>query len=61
MPDYIILLCARTMDDYDAFLHEHLVSNLFVVMSETNVVIRPLKSDTAIPIDEPRVIDGWPG
>jgi Lrp/AsnC family transcriptional regulator, leucine-responsive regulatory protein len=59
-PDYIILLSARTMEDYDAFLQEHLVSDPFVVMSETNVVIRPLKSDTAIPIDEPYVIDDRP-
>ena len=54
-PDYIILLSARTMEDYDAFLQEHLLSDPFVVMSETNVVIRSLKSGTAIPIDEPGV------
>jgi Lrp/AsnC family transcriptional regulator, leucine-responsive regulatory protein len=51
-PDYIILLSARTMEDYDAFLQEHLVSDPFVIGSETSVVIRPLKTDTAIPIDE---------
>lgn len=56
-PDYIILLSARTMEDYDAFLQEHLVSDPLVVMSETNVVIRPLKMSTAIPIDEPCAID----
>lgn len=52
-PDYLILLSARTMEHYDAFLQEHLVSDPLVVSSETNVVIRPLKMTTAIPIDEP--------
>jgi len=50
--DYIILLSARTMEDYDAFLQEYLVPDPIVVMSETNVVIRALKMSTAIPIDE---------
>ena len=52
-PDYVILLSARTMEDYDAFLQEHLVPDPVVVKSETNVVIRPIKMETAIPIDEP--------
>ena len=52
-PDYIILLSARTMEDYDAFLQEHVVPDPLVVMSETNVVIRSLKMDTQIPIDDP--------
>lgn len=52
-PDYLILLCVRTMADYDAFLQQHLVSDPLVVMSDTNVVVRPLKMITAIPIDDP--------
>lgn len=52
-PDYLILLSVRTMEDYDAFLQEHLVSDPLVVMSNTNVVVRTIKMSTAIPIDEP--------
>lgn len=51
--DYLILLSVRTMEDYDTFLQEHLVPNPLVVMSDTNVVVRPLKMSTAIPIDDP--------
>jgi Lrp/AsnC family leucine-responsive transcriptional regulator len=51
--DYVILLNVRSMEDYDAFLQKHLVPNPIVVMSDTNVVIRPLKMSTAIPIDQP--------
>ena len=50
-PDYIILLSARTMEDYDAFLQEYVVPDPFVVMSETNVVIRSLKMSTLTPVD----------
>ena len=53
--DYVILLSARTMHDYDRFLQEHLVPNPLVVMSETNVVVRSLKMSTILPIDEPAV------
>ena len=52
-PDYLILLSVRTMEDYNAFLQEHLVSDPLVVLSETNVVVRTVKLSTAIPIDEP--------
>ena len=51
--DYLILLTVRTMEEYDAFLQEHLVPDPLVVMSDTNVVVRPLKMSTIIPIDEP--------
>jgi Lrp/AsnC family leucine-responsive transcriptional regulator len=51
--DYIILLSAPTMQDYDAFVQEHLVPNPLVVMSDTNVVIRPIKMTMELPIDEP--------
>ena len=51
--DYVILLSVRSMEDYDAFLQEHLVPDPLVVMSDTNVVIRPIKMSLAVPIDEP--------
>jgi len=51
--DYVILLTLRSMEDYDRFVQEHLVSNPLVIMSDTNVVIRALKLSLAVPIDEP--------
>lgn len=48
--DYMILLSVPGMEDYDAFLREHLVTDPLVVMSDTNIVIRPLKMSLAIPI-----------
>lgn len=51
--DYVIMLCVRTMEDYDRFVQSQLVSDPRVVMSDTNVVIRPLKWSLEIPIDEP--------
>jgi DNA-binding Lrp family transcriptional regulator len=50
--DYIILLAVRTMEDYDRFVQDYLVSNPLVVLSDTNVVIRPIKWSLAVPIDE---------
>ena len=50
--DYLIMLSARTMEDYERFVQEQLVSDPQVVMSDTNVVIRPLKWSLEIPIDE---------
>ena len=51
--DYVILLNVRSMEDYDGFLQDHLVPDPLVIMSDTNVVIRPLKMSLTIPIDEP--------
>ena len=51
--DYIIVLSARTMQDFDSFLQEHLVPDPLVIMSDTNVVIRALKMSFTVPIDEP--------
>ena len=51
--DYLILLSVATMESYDSFLQEHLVPDPLVVMSDTNVVVRPIKMSTVIPIDEP--------
>ena len=52
-PDYVILLSARSMEDYYAFVEQYLVADPQVVLADTNVVIRPLKMSTFIPIDEP--------
>jgi Lrp/AsnC family transcriptional regulator, leucine-responsive regulatory protein len=49
--DYIIMLSLRSMEDYDAFLQEHLVPNPVVIMSDANVVIKPLKMSLAIPFE----------
>ncbi len=39
------------MEAYDAFLQTHLVSDPLVVLSDTNVVIRPLKMSFALPVE----------
>lgn len=51
--DYLIMLSVRTMEDYDRFVQDHLVADPLVVMTDTNVVIRPIKWALEIPIDEP--------
>jgi DNA-binding Lrp family transcriptional regulator len=51
--DYVIMLSVRRMEDYDHFLRNYLVPDPLVVMSDTNVVIKPLKMSLAVPIDEP--------
>ncbi|MEO5973251.1 MAG: Lrp/AsnC family transcriptional regulator [Sphingomicrobium sp.] len=51
--DYVILLSVRSMEDYDVFLQDNLVADPLVVLSDTNVVIRPLKMSLAVPIDDP--------
>lgn len=50
-PDYLILLCVRSMADYDQFLQDCLIPDPIVVATETNVVIRSIKSSTVVPID----------
>ncbi len=51
--DYLIILSVRSMEDYDRFLNDYLVVDPLIVMSDTNVVIRQLKMNLALPIDEP--------
>lgn len=51
--DYLILLSVRNMEDYDRFLQDVLVTDPLVIMSDTNVVIRPIKMSFALPVDEP--------
>ncbi len=46
--DYVILLGVPIMEAYDAFLQTHLVSDPLAVLSDTNVVIRPLKMSFAL-------------
>ena len=48
--DYVIMLSVGSMEEYDDFLQRNLVRDSLVVMSNTNVVIRPLKMSLAIPI-----------
>lgn len=52
--DYIIFFCASTMAEYDDFVQTHLVSSPLVVLTETHVIIRPIKTGLAIPIPEPK-------
>jgi DNA-binding Lrp family transcriptional regulator len=49
--DYVIMLCVSRMEDYDRFVQQQLVADPLVVMSDTNVVIRPIKWAAEIPID----------
>lgn len=49
--DYIIHISARDMDDYNEFVQE-LVSDPHIGMSETSVVINPVKVSLAMPIDD---------
>lgn len=51
--DYLIMLSVGTMEQYDRFVQEQLVADPLVVLSDTNVVIRPIKWSLAVPIDEP--------
>ena len=48
--DYLIILCVSSMEEYDQFLRDNLVGDAAVVLSNTSVVIRPLKTGLAIPI-----------
>ncbi len=50
--DYIIHISARDMDEYNAFVQSQLISNPHVSMTETNVVISPLKVGLRLPIEE---------
>lgn len=49
--DYVIMLSVRSMEDYDNFVRANLVSNPLVIMSETIVVVRPLKMSLSIPME----------
>ncbi len=50
--DYVILLSVGSMEEYDRFLQDNLVSDPLVVLSDTNVVIRPVKLGLEVRIDE---------
>ena len=49
--DYILHVSARDMDEYHDFVRQ-LVENPHVAMSETHVVINPVKMTLAVPIDD---------
>ena len=48
--DYILHVSAGTMEEYDAFIEAELVSDPNVAMTETHVVIRPLKVGLSLAI-----------
>ena len=48
--DYVLHVCARDMEEYNGFVQD-LVSDPHVAMSETHVVIDPVKVSLAVPID----------
>jgi Lrp/AsnC family transcriptional regulator, leucine-responsive regulatory protein len=49
--DYIVLISARSMDDYNAFV-QLLVENPRIHFTETNVVINALKVGLKVPIEK---------
>ena len=48
--DYILHVSAATMAEYDEFVETVLVSNPHIAMTETHVVIRPLKMGLSLPV-----------
>jgi len=48
--DYVMVLNLASMEEYDEFLQQNLVRDPIVIMTDTNVVIRPLKRTLAVPI-----------
>lgn len=48
--DYVIMLSVGSMAEYDDFLQRSLVRDSLVVMSNTNVVIRPLKMSLTVSV-----------
>lgn len=51
--DYILHVSAADMEEYDAFVQTCLIANPAVSMTETHVVIRPVKVGLKAPIAEP--------
>lgn len=50
--DYIVHLSVVDMDEFNAFVQSELVSDPNVAMTETHVVITPVKVGLAVPIGE---------
>jgi Lrp/AsnC family leucine-responsive transcriptional regulator len=48
--DYVLLVSAGTMAEFDQFIETMLVSNPHVAMTETHVVLRPLKVGLSVPV-----------
>lgn len=48
--DYVLHVSAATMEEYREFIETMLVSNPHVTMTETHVVLRPLKVGLGVPI-----------
>ncbi len=49
--DYILHISAADMDEFNAFVQTQLIANPHVVVTETNVVISPLKVGLKVPVD----------
>ncbi len=50
--DYILHISAADMEEFNAFVQERLIANPYVSMSQTHVVISPLKVGLAVPIED---------
>lgn len=50
--DYILHISAADMDDYNDFVQSTLVADPHVTMTETNVVITPVKVGLGVPIPD---------
>lgn len=48
--DYIIHLSVADMEEFNAFVQDHLIANPHVQMTATNVVVSPLKVSLTVPI-----------
>ena len=48
--DYVLHVSAASMEEFDAFVESALVSDPYVAVTETQVVIRPLKVGLSLPV-----------
>lgn len=51
--DYILHLSVRDMSEYESFIRETVTPNHHVKLTETNVVINPIKTGMSVVIDDP--------
>lgn len=50
--DYILHISAADMEEFNTFVQERLIANPHVAMSQTHVVISPVKVGLAVPISD---------
>lgn len=53
--DYVLVVSARDVDDYDAVMQRLVVANANVKRFCTRVALDTLKRGLAVPLDDPRV------